>query len=104
MSGFLELTSSRSGEIKPGASVKIVTRETVRILPGFTGLIGIRKPLADQGLLIGSTLVRGDYNNKVEVHLHNASAIPFPLRVGDPIANIECFENARRAMLVRIED
>ena len=103
-SGFKELTSSTSATIIPGATVKITTLETVRILEGYSGVIGIRKPLADNGLLIGSTLVKGGFNGQLEIHLFNASGLDYEIRKGDAIANIECFENARHAMWVNIDD
>lgn len=103
-SGFKELTSSTSATIIPGATVKITTLETVRILDGHSGVIGIRKPLADNGMLIGSTLVKGGFNGQLEIHLFNASGLDYEVRKGDAIANIECFENARHAMWVNIDD
>ena len=78
-SGFKELTSSTSATIIPGATVKITTLETVRILDGYSGVIGIRKPLADSGLLIGSTLVKGGFNGQLEIHLFNASGLNLSL-------------------------
>lgn len=100
MSGFKELTSSISATIRAGATVKIPSVEKVVVMPGYTGVIGIRKPVADKGLLLGSTLVRGGYADKVELHLYNGTSVDYEVRVNDPIANIEAFENSGYALKV----
>lgn len=83
------LTSSISGEIKPGACVNIPAREEVKTPIGACGVIGIRQKLADKRLTLGATLIPAKWSGNPNIQLINHGDETIYLREGDELVNVE---------------
>lgn len=86
--GIKQLTASRSGEIKPGASVAIISHETIVVPENAVGVIGIRKTLGDKGLLLGATLAEPGFQGQLKLQITNRGDEVYEIRKGDAICNI----------------
>lgn len=82
------LTSSISGEIRPGACVNIPARETVETPVGVVGVIGIRQTFADKRFTLGATLIPADWTGQPNIQLINHGNEIEYVHVGDELVNI----------------
>ena len=82
------LTSSISGDIKPGACVNIPAREEVKTPIGACGVIGIRQKFADKRLTLGATLIPAKWSGYPNIQLINHGDETIYLREGDELVNV----------------
>lgn len=74
-------------EIKPNVMANIVSAEEVTITTEEVGIMGLRKSIASNGLMIGSNMVLPGYKGKLTIQIFNASDKIIEIRKGDELLN-----------------
>lgn len=99
--GF-DLTANQSEGIAAGFTKIIRTGLHVAIPHGHYADVRGRSSLAAKGIQVHLGLIDSDYRGEVGVIIHNASHVPFYVRVGDRIGQL-VFPTIPDAQLVQVD-
>lgn len=99
----IELSSSISCVIKPGACVDIPTREHVALTDGYAAVLGLKRSYAKKGLSIGATIVENGYSGALGIQVMNHSNQIVEIYKGDKILNMVAFKEATNVINVAVK-
>lgn len=90
----ITISSKESVLIKNGVMANIISNEIVTIPKNAVGILGLRKSIAKDGLMIGSTIIESDYQGHITIQIFNASEKWQEIRKGDVLLNLTIVERA----------
>lgn len=99
----IELSSSISCVIKPGACVDIPTREHVALTDGYAAVLGLKRSYAKKGLSIGATIVENGYSGTLGIQVMNHSNQIVEIYKGDKILNMIAFKETTNVINVEVK-
>ena len=86
--GGYDLCAAEDTTVAPGARVKVATGLAMQIPEGHVGLLKTRSSTAVAGVDVVGGVLDADYTGEVFVLLHNTTAAPYAVNVGQRIAQL----------------